>query len=74
MKAFYTLSLLSGVLANPIALPSVQTEGVVARQLDRTSLTENEFSQLIGGGCKPVIFVWARGSTEAGNMVQLLLE
>jgi len=42
---------------------------IVERQLDtRVGLTENEYSQRIGGGCRPVIFFWARGSTELGNM------
>jgi cutinase len=69
MKAFGFLALASAVVGSPIAIRVDESAAVVARQLDRTSLTENEFSQLIGGGCKPVIFVWARGSTELGNMV-----
>jgi cutinase len=57
--------------ATPIALPNSGSAVVATRQIffDRTDLTENEFSSRIGGGCRDVIFVWARGSTEAGNMV-----
>jgi cutinase len=40
---------------------------VITRQLDRTSLSESEFSR--STTCGKVVFVWARGSTEAGNMV-----
>ncbi|KAF2685078.1 carbohydrate esterase family 5 protein [Lentithecium fluviatile CBS 122367] len=43
---------------------------VLKRQLDRTSLTENEFS--LSTKCGEVIFVWARGSTEAGNMGSII--
>ncbi|KAI8934961.1 hypothetical protein NX059_008627 [Plenodomus lindquistii] len=35
------------------------------RQLGRTGTTSNEFSR---GGCRDILFAWARGSTEAGNM------
>lgn len=60
--------------ATPIALPNSGSAVVAARQIffDRTDLTENEFSSRLGGGCRDVIFVWARGSTEAGNMVSYL--
>lgn len=40
---------------------------VVQRQLDRTGILENEFS--LSRRCAQVVFVWARGSTELGNMV-----
>jgi hypothetical protein len=53
-----------------LALASIATAlplEVATRQLDRTSLTENEFSRSLS--CAKVVFVWARGSTEAGNMV-----
>jgi cutinase len=66
-------ALLAAVSATPISIPNIELAGVVTRQLisDRTSLTENQFSRRIGGGCRDVIFVWARGSTELGNMVFL---
>lgn len=59
MRFYQALALAS--IAN--ALP---TE-IASRQLDRTSITENEFSRSLS--CAKVVFVWARGSTEAGNMV-----
>lgn len=41
------------------------------RQLgDRVGSTANEFKD---DGCNDIIFVWARGSTEIGNMVCLIL-
>lgn len=75
MKLFTILALVVASSATPISLGVSESAVVATRQLifDRTSLTENEFSQLIGGGCKDVIFVWARGSTEAGNMVSELI-
>lgn len=71
MKFLSVLALAIASSATPIAIPVSDSAIVAVRQLDRTGLTENEFSSLIGGGCKDVIFVWARGSTEAGNMVSL---
>lgn len=57
MKFFSTLVLATTVLALP-------TED--KRQLGTVGSTANEFKT---GGCKDIIFVWARGSTEIGNMV-----
>ncbi|EMD90611.1 carbohydrate esterase family 5 protein [Bipolaris maydis ATCC 48331] len=70
MNFLSILALAIAASATPIAIPEAGDAVVATRQIvtDRTSLTENEFSSLIGGGCKDVIFVWARGSTEAGNM------
>jgi hypothetical protein len=58
---FYQLLVIASVAT---ALPLE----VVTRQLDRTGITENEFSR--SSTCGKVVFVWARGSTEAGNMVR----
>lgn len=71
VQLFAIFSIIVAVSATPVAIPASGDALVATRQmvLDRTSLTENEFSRLIGGGCKDVIFVWARGSTELGNMV-----
>ncbi|KAL2062485.1 hypothetical protein VTL71DRAFT_6751 [Oculimacula yallundae] len=56
--ASFIVSLLAGFIsANPIALE--------VRQSTNVGITANEFTR---GGCKPVIFVFARGSTEIGNM------
>jgi cutinase len=65
------LGLLATASTTPVSIPNIESAGVATRQLifDRTSLTENQFSRRIGGGCRDVIFVWARGSTELGNMV-----
>lgn len=35
--------------------------------LGGTGTTSKEFSQ---GGCRDILFAWARGSTEIGNMVR----
>lgn len=57
MKFFNTLVLASTALAFPTATKDKrQTVGITA----------NEFKL---SGCKDIIFVWARGSTELGNMV-----
>jgi cutinase len=47
-----------------LALASLATAGPVDKRQTRT--TSKEFSQ---GGCRDVLFAWARGSTETGNMV-----
>lgn len=61
MHYFSVFTLASIATAIPLDL--------VTRQLDRTSTTENEFSLSLR--CAKVVFVWARGSTEMGNMVIL---
>lgn len=58
-------------LLNLLALASIAAAlplELQERQLDRTGITENEFSRSLT--CGKVIFVWARGSTEVGNMVR----
>ncbi|USP78208.1 carbohydrate esterase family 5 protein [Curvularia clavata] len=72
MKFLSILALAIASSATPIAIPEPGSVVVETRQLDRTQLTENEFSSLIGGGCRDIIFVWARGSTEAGNMGSII--
>lgn len=52
-KTFMTLALAGLATANPI-------------EKRQTRTTSNEFSE---GGCRDVLFAWARGSTETGNMV-----
>jgi cutinase len=52
------VSILAGLAtANPIE---------VRQLIGGTGTTSNEFSQ---GGCRDILFAWARGSTEIGNMV-----
>lgn len=64
MKFLSTLVLASTAFAYP-TIPQEETK----RQLGGTvGSTANEFKT---GGCNDIIFVWARGSTEIGNMVGL---
>ncbi|KAF2036204.1 cutinase-domain-containing protein [Setomelanomma holmii] len=56
----YTQVVLISLLAALSAASPVEV-----RQLGGTGTTSNEFSQ---GGCRDILFAWARGSTEAGNM------
>ncbi|KAH7326622.1 cutinase-2 [Stachybotrys elegans] len=56
MKTFFALALAAAAAANPIGV----------RQLgNRVGISSNEFTE---GGCKPIIMLFARGSTEVGNM------
>lgn len=42
----------------------------ILEERQNTGITENEYST---GGCRDIIFFFARGSTEIGNMVSLYL-
>ncbi|KAH8730384.1 cutinase-domain-containing protein [Phaeosphaeriaceae sp. PMI808] len=53
----YTQSILISLLAGLAAAGPVEVR--------QTRTTSNEFSQ---GGCRDILFAWARGSTEIGNM------
>lgn len=67
MKFFATVSLLAGLVAAlPTAVVIPDEEGIEARQLFGN--TRNELQD--GGACPPVIFIFARGSTESGNLVR----
>jgi cutinase len=66
MKFLQVLALASAAIALPL-----EVEDVAKRQLDRTGITENEFSR--SSTCGKVVFVWARGSTEVGNMVRAIM-
>ncbi|KAK6063507.1 cutinase precursor [Seiridium cupressi] len=57
MKSIVFLALVAATLASPVSIGSVkrQTAGD----------TVNEF---VDGGCRDVIFIFSRGSTESGNM------
>ncbi|KAH7026154.1 cutinase [Microdochium trichocladiopsis] len=58
MKTFISiLAAASAVVASPV--------GLANRQLGGTRTTVNEFTT---GGCRDIIFLFARGSTEIGNM------
>jgi cutinase len=67
MKFFATVSLFAGLgAALPTAREAVPVEeGIEARQLFGN--TRNELQN--GGNCPSVIFIFARGSTESGNLV-----
>ena len=67
MKFSTAVSLFAGLVA---ALPAVElapAEVLDARQLGGN--TRNDLQN--GGACPPVIFIFARGSTESGNLVSL---
>ncbi|GKT57549.1 cutinase precursor [Colletotrichum tofieldiae] len=66
MKNFVTLCLAAVVVSSPVMLIE-HTEVDTATQLEsrQTGAIAKEFTQ---GGCRDVIFIFARGSTEAGNM------
>lgn len=55
--------------ATASALPAAQESALEARQLFGGSITRNDLAQGTAGSCPGVIFVFARGSTEAGNLV-----
>jgi cutinase len=67
MKFFTAVSLFAGLgAALPTAREAVSLEdALVARQL--LGNTRNELQN--GGTCPKVIFIFARGSTESGNLV-----
>ncbi|CAJ0543298.1 Ff.00g005080.m01.CDS01 [Fusarium sp. VM40] len=54
--------------ATASALPAAQESALEARQLFGGSITRNDLAQGTAGSCPGVIFVFARGSTEAGNL------
>lgn len=68
MKTFATLALAVLAVANPVAIDQRAPDEIAAAEVEKraTGTTSKEFSLF---GCRDVIFVWARGSTELGNMV-----
>lgn len=62
MKFISLISLSTLALASPIALPEDQLSALDTRA---TGTTAKEFTLQ---GCRDIIFIFARGSTEAGNM------
>ncbi|KZL75638.1 cutinase 1 [Colletotrichum incanum] len=69
MKSFATLCLAAVAVSSPLMLVE-HTEIETATRLEsrQTGAIAKEFTQ---GGCRDVIFIFARGSTEVGNMVRL---
>ncbi|KAK3947199.1 cutinase-domain-containing protein [Pseudoneurospora amorphoporcata] len=63
MKSFVALSLAALAFATPI--PVSNEPAILGERQTQTGITSIEFTRL---GCRPVIFLFARGSTEVGNM------
>lgn len=59
MKFFAFLTLATAALASPVSIQETKRQTV--------GDTANEF---VNGGCRDVIFIFSRGSTETGNMVR----
>ncbi|TDZ38558.1 putative cutinase 1 [Colletotrichum spinosum] len=66
MKPLYALTLAAFITANPIPL-ILQNDAVKGARIESraTGLTSKEFTR---GGCRDIIFIYARGSTQLGNM------
>jgi cutinase len=59
----YTHTVLLSLLAGLAAASPIETRQL----LGGTGSSASEFSR---GGCREILFAWARGSTEIGNMVR----
>ena len=72
MKAFVSLTVFIALVgAAPVPEPAIDINEVIGIERRQTvGTTANEFKN---GGCRDVIWFFARGSTEVGNMVRLLL-
>jgi hypothetical protein len=74
MKFFFALTLATFAVASPVALPEPDVvDAPIENTLSvrATGITENEYTLR---GCRKVIFFFARGSTEVGNMVSQLAQ
>lgn len=63
LRALLVAALATVALATPV--PNANPEADIA--LERRQITNSK--DLENGDCKPVAFIFARGSTETGNMV-----
>jgi hypothetical protein len=64
------LAFIALVGAAPIAEVDVNAAPVDAfADIDKRQISEDEFTQ---NGCRPVLFFFARGSTEPGNLVSCI--
>jgi hypothetical protein len=74
MKSFTIISLLTSLaIASPIAVPAPVAEPEPLRLYTRQlGFTRNELETGSSSSCPKVIFIYARGSTEIGNMVSIL--
>jgi hypothetical protein len=59
----YTHAVLISLLAGLASASPIETRQL----LGGTGTSASEFSR---GGCREILFAWARGSTEIGNMVR----
>lgn len=72
MKFISIISLATLAATSPVSfIPTEDVPFPGAQLLDikaqAVGTTAKEFTQ---GGCRDIIFIWARGSNEAGNMVR----
>ncbi|KAB5572160.1 cutinase-domain-containing protein [Coniochaeta sp. 2T2.1] len=65
MQSLLILALAALSVANPLPVAVVEERTVIEERQSRTGTTSNEFTKL---GCRNVLFFFARGSTEVGNM------
>ena len=70
MKLPALYMLISLAAASPIALAAPYANAFDVRQVG--SATRNELEQGSSSNCPKVIFIFARASTEMGNMVRLI--
>lgn len=68
MQSFMILALAALSVASPVPVAVVEERTIVEGRQSTTGITSNEFTQL---GCRNILFFFARGSTEVGNMVSL---
>jgi cutinase len=73
MKFLAPALLASMAIASPIAAPdSAEINALEARELEaRQSSSKNELENGSSSACPKAILVFARGSTESGNLVRL---
>ncbi|KAJ2895622.1 hypothetical protein MKZ38_006297 [Zalerion maritima] len=66
MKFVFSVALAALATTSPIAPATSEIVALAARnEIAKRDITENEYRVY---GCRPVIFFFARGSTEIGNM------
>jgi len=70
MQSLLILALAALSVANPLPVAVVEERRTtIEERQSTTGITSNEFTRL---GCRNVLFFFARGSTEVGNMVSPL--
>jgi len=66
MQFLLVLALAVLSIASPVPTPIVEERTVIEERQSTTGVTSNEYTEL---GCRNILFFFARGSTEVGNMV-----